>query len=380
MSELFGAPSGIIASDENIRSNVREGLLAQKTLGEIEQQPAELALKQQQTRLYGAEASEQETAAALAQQSLEWDKKFAQDRLETAARGQLVTGIPSTQGRDATVGDLPPDGKAARLSGADLMIQKADWLDAHNAPLSLTVPLRKEIAAIQEHEGIAHYRNSQAADEALKQQQTQLKLVGQVAGSAATSPQAYFAMIHDPQGAAILKNLGLTGNYTTDKPTLEAVAKASMDAHEQAELKRQMADDASKQALRAAETAQANQRISLMKQRELDLQTAADTRAKYDGAKSKSAKDANDARIKASEARVFSEQLKFAPMLKLDPSKVEVGKLYTLQDKSLVRITGKDANGNPVGEPVGKDEARQMRVDAVKKQRTGEEDTPVNVE
>ncbi|CAB5227573.1 hypothetical protein UFOVP1527_58, partial [uncultured Caudovirales phage] len=42
MSELYGAPSGIIASDQNIRQNIQAGLQAQKTLGEIEQLPADL--------------------------------------------------------------------------------------------------------------------------------------------------------------------------------------------------------------------------------------------------------------------------------------------------------------------------------------------------
>jgi len=376
MSDLYGAPSGIIASERNIRENVNAGLLAQKTLGEIEQQPADLALKQAHARLYGAEAADKEATAAMNQQSLKLQSDFAAER---QARMQLAGQLPATAGRDATVGDLPPNGKLVRKSQADTLVQYADFLEKRGAPVSMTTPIRKEIAGIQEKEAIGHYRDSQATNEDFKTLQAKLKSIGGTAAAAAESPQNYMSILGNPQQRQFLPP-GLTGNYVTDKPILAAVARSSMDAHQQAELTAKAKEDASKQALRTAEVAQANQRISLMRARQDALTVAADNAIKYNGSKSKAAEDALKARTEAAKARVFSEQLKFAPMLKLDPSKVIVGNLYTLQDKSLVRITGKAANGDPIGEPVGKDEAKQLRVDALNADKSGEDSSPVNVE
>jgi hypothetical protein len=376
VSELFGAPSGIIASDENLRQNLHSGLLAQKTLGEIEQQPAELALKQAHARLFGAEASEKEAAAQLAQQALKLQADFA---AETAARQQIITGVPSTQGREATVADLPPGGQAHQASGADQLVQYADFLQRKRAPISMIASVQKQIADIQEKEGIAHYRDSQAANEQFKLTQAKLKSIGGTAAAAAQSPQNYLSILANPQQRQFLPP-GLTGNYTIDKSILEAVSQSSMDAHQQAELKRQQAEDKSKQALRAAEQGQISARISLMKAREDALQVAADLKIKYNGAGSKEAQEAIKARTEAAKARVFAEQLKFAPMLPLDPKSVKDGSLHTLNDKRIVRVVGRDANGMPQLQVISPTEAKQMRVDSIKADKTGEEEVPVNVE
>ena len=372
MSELFGAPSGIIASDENIRQNIHSGLLAQQTLGAIEKQPAELALAQAHARLFGAEATEKEAAAATAQQSLKLQAEFA-------ARQQLVAGVPAAQGRDATVADLPPNGQAHQTSGADQLLQYADWLQQKGAPISMTAPLRKQIADIQEKEGIAAYRNSQATGQQLKTQQDRLKLIGGTAGAAAESEQNYLSILGNPQQHQFLPP-GLTGNYVTDKPILAAVAKSSMDAHQQADLQAKATEDASREALRRSEQSQIQARIDLLRTREDALRVAADLKIKYNGAGSQAAQDAIKARTEAAKARVFAEQLKFAPMLKLDPKEVKDGGLYTLNDRRIVRVTGRDAEGKPIMQVIDPQEVKQMRVDALKADKTGEEDTPINVE
>lgn len=64
MSDLFGAPIGIDAYDQNQRQNVLGALNAGKILGEIEQQPAHKALLESQARLHGAEAGLKENELA----------------------------------------------------------------------------------------------------------------------------------------------------------------------------------------------------------------------------------------------------------------------------------------------------------------------------
>jgi hypothetical protein len=93
MSDMFGAPAGISAAEQDIRQNLLAGVSAQKTLGEIAQQPlkmeelrADVALKQAHAKLYGAEA-EAKT------QAMEESKALA----ELARSGGLDSALDNTE-------------------------------------------------------------------------------------------------------------------------------------------------------------------------------------------------------------------------------------------------------------------------------------------
>ena len=101
MADMFGAPIGISKGMEDQNRNVLSGLAAAKTLGDIEQQPAELDLKQSHARLYRAEAETKEADAA------------AQRAIAAIARG-------NQSGEDATPEELAQNAVnlGARLTGA----------------------------------------------------------------------------------------------------------------------------------------------------------------------------------------------------------------------------------------------------------------------
>lgn len=71
MSDMFGAPIGIDAYDQNERQNILAGLSAGKTLGEIEAQPGAMAHTAAQTRLFGAEADVKEMEATRTRKLME---------------------------------------------------------------------------------------------------------------------------------------------------------------------------------------------------------------------------------------------------------------------------------------------------------------------
>ena len=100
MADMFGAPIGIGAAEDDMRKNVLGALNAGKILGEIEQQPAETRAKEAQARLYTAQAAEKEQEAAATKRMLE-----------------LISG-PSVQGEEGSpTSKLDAMGNAALAAG-----------------------------------------------------------------------------------------------------------------------------------------------------------------------------------------------------------------------------------------------------------------------
>ena len=71
MADMFGAPIGIGAAEDDIRKNVLGALNAGKILGEIEAAPFELQMKKAQTRVYEATAAEKEQEVAATKRMME---------------------------------------------------------------------------------------------------------------------------------------------------------------------------------------------------------------------------------------------------------------------------------------------------------------------
>ena len=249
MSDLFGAPSGIIASDQNIRQNVLSGLAATETLGKIGMQPIQANEMAARARLFGAEATEKETAARAQQSMLDLQAGFARDEAERRARGQLVEQGKAA-GVDATVADIPQGGLVNQSQAAPLE-RFAQYARDHGAPPMLLEKTDAAIAGIREKEAIAAYRTAQAGEIQFKQQTQKFTQLGNIAGTASQSPQSYMAVLSNPQMRAMLPP-NLTGNFATDKPILEAVMNASQDSIKRLNLEREMQDDRSKQARRSA--------------------------------------------------------------------------------------------------------------------------------
>ena len=182
-TEMFGAPLGIIASNDEIRKNVLTGLTAQKTLGDIAQQPAERDLKLAQARLFGADAGVKEAAVAAAARERALSEEFL-------ARRQLIEA-KAQRGEIATVADLPPSGRLARRSGADQLIEYADFLDAKGAPISTTMKVREKIANIQQSEAATLSSEATQIKTQLATTEQLAGVLGQFAQGALAQPAQY---------------------------------------------------------------------------------------------------------------------------------------------------------------------------------------------
>jgi len=342
MPELFGAPNGIIAKQDY----QNQGLQAQRLMGDIAIQPAELQAKQAQARLYSAKASAAEAASLQTQRMADLESQFMQS--EADARKQ-VSDAGTAQGTVMTVKDLPAGGSIMRASAADSLERLLQFANGRLPP-SATAGLSKQVADIHQKEAAASANNAKATLESTKAQIEQFGQIGNIAGSAALNPQNYATIMLDPSSRKLLPQ-ELTGNYHTDAPVLRAIEQASQDSIKRANLAREQADSESKRRLNNAQISKADAAIDLIKTRAIALKEDRALRAKYGGATSQEAADLKKAQTALTQARMEALALKTAPPMPLDPKLVEVGKTYTGAGGIKYDIVGLDTKGNPIGRP-----------------------------
>ena len=360
MSELFGAPSGIIAAQEQDRASTLSGLKAVQTMGEIAMQPAEMQYKKSLGRLHEAEAQGKEAEAAAAQQMLDLQHEWSQREL--AARGQLIDGT-AAQGREATAADLKGGSAQAALaptSQADSLRRFADYAEQRGVPPMALAKLHKEIADISEKEAIGGYRNAQAAEIQSKQAKEQRQQLGGMAEAAANDPRAYRAMMMDPQARKILPPQ-LTGDYATDRPVLQYIAKASMTANEQEDNARADLEAKNRAARRNVGMAQANSAVALNKVRLDTAKEVLENLKKYGGPTAQATLDAKRTTSEARRAKLDADEAKAFPPMPLDPKAVVVGQPYTAPNGQKYTVVGRDAAGKPLLQPIAAAHAAALK-------------------
>lgn len=254
MSELFGAPSGVIAWDQNARENALAQanvqnlqVTAQQKLSQLSMAPDQLALLRAQAREQNSLADQHEIAANIQRQQLGFEDLYkAQQKLQDTAslRGQMATwqDLPDVQS------ERNADGTQSQRTMAQMVLQpqysitkpledKLAFLQKAGAPTVMMSPLIKEIADVKEKAAIADYRSSQAGEQKQKQQLEQMKSVGGMAQAASEDPDAYeqlrmtLASNQDPRVRALSSKL--TGDFRTDSPKLAAFAQSTLDAQQQ---------------------------------------------------------------------------------------------------------------------------------------------------
>ena len=363
MADLFGAPQGIIASNELANTNMLSGLKAQEMLGTIAMQPAEMSLKQSQARLYGAEAGQKELANQNALMMLGLQKDFMQQQLDTAKT--TATQNAGEQGRLATVADLPAhvlDPNAPPPSIADPLEKFAAYAVSRGVPPMMMTDTFEKIAAIKEKEGVGAYRSAQANEIAYKQTQEKLTRLGGVATAAIASPQQFAQAMLDPETAAMLpKGMNLL-TYEQALPHLQHISTAALTTVQQNTVARQFQTDAEKKALDASTIAKNKSTAAAADARTALTTTYRDNVVKNGGTGTAEAKDAKES---ATTARDNADAAKFRlanPIAPLDPSARTIGNTYSSADGLHVFKWVKDpATGKVGGIPVNVPVPRALR-------------------
>lgn len=260
MSELFGAPSGTIAWDQNARANAESAanvetakLNAQLKLGQLAQAPQDALLLAAKTREQNALADQHEVATQIARQQLGFEdayKAYQKLATEAGSRGEMATwqslpGIdaPRATNPDGTVKSLAEEVLNPVNSVTAPLEKKLAFMEKMGAPASITTPLMKEIVAAKEKSAITDYRSSQADEQRQKVQMQQIKQLGGMAAAAAEDDNAYAQLMmklqKDPSPQARQFAAGLDGtNRLADAPKLKAFAQSTMDYETQLRAKR----------------------------------------------------------------------------------------------------------------------------------------------
>jgi hypothetical protein len=205
----------------------------------------------------------------------------------------------------------------------------------------VTAKVRGEIATIHEHEAITAYRSQQATEIQYKQQMAHMQQVSNISSAAALNPTNYSMVMLNPETRKLLPE-GLTGDYATDKPMLDTIARAGQDSIKAADLARKQADSAvaAVRAKAAAAASSASADASKARAR-LTQQVYLDT-VKNGGEKSLEAKDAKASATDARRAALTAKDRKEFPPAPLDPASRITGQAYTAADGKTRFIWEKD--------------------------------------
>ena len=313
MADLFGAPVGFLAASEEQRANVANTLGALKTMGEISQQPADLALKQSHARYYSAEAAKKEAEAA---------------DLQSMARIEAEYNA-NAQGRSATVEDLAAD---KPKSQAERLVSLADFAEAKGAPVRVTGKLRESASKILEREATGRWREQEAATSARRESIARMKQVSDVASAAAESPQAFLQTIQDPERAKLLPLEQMTGDWAQHQQVLRTIAKAGQDSLARARLEEQQKQTKLMEVRGNAASAASSAAADLARARKAEIEDRTQRVVKNGGEKSAEAAAAKQSATDARRAALEAKARKEFPPAPLDPAARLPGQAYTAAD------------------------------------------------
>ena len=343
MGEMFGAPIGIGAAEQDMRQVALGGLQAQELLGKIEQQPAQQALAEAHARLYGSEADLKQVQVKQ-QQILQ---KLAEDSANAnaaASQGEVYT---ADQARSALGG-----GPTSQAEPFERMLALATKQNIN--PL-MTEELGKRAVAIRKDEAMTAYRNAQAAKQQIDAQHEQLAMASsQAQGLLAGGPQNYDKLrasiiAQTPPGQPSGVDL-LPEGFEEAKPFLQQFVVQGMKAKEWLDTQREAAAETAKEALWRAQTGSAGAAAALSGQRLKLAKQEFDFRAKNDGERSPSAAQARESMNRRRDVLNLKELDAAYPQAPADPKLWAEGKKYRIGDKFFVARKG--SNGEVGGEPI----------------------------
>lgn len=330
MSDMFGAPIGISAAEQDMRQGALGGLQAQKLLGEIAEQPDRARLTRAHADLYSAQAAEH-SANALDQQKL----------------AELATTM-AAQGRVATVEDLGP--KTPR-SGADYLEQFAGLASDKGVSVKTTAGLYEKAAVLRQREAAA---GASAATEVVKKLDAQAKRatrVGELATAALQGQLQYdqARMLAAQEGLPIDR---LPQDLESARPLLQGLITSSMTAKDGLELKRKEAHDKAQETLWRSTEAK-NTATSKTAAARTELISERTKLLRKNGGEGSPQQQAARAELTASrKALREARERKEFPALPLDPKSAAFvpGKTFTDRQGRRLAYVGRDAAGLPTFE------------------------------
>jgi len=334
MAEMYGAPVGIQASDENIRQNLHAGLMAQKALGEIAMQPEELALKRAQTLNTGALARLHTADAALKEAATRDAALMRKIDLEARAEQQAIDQA-KLAGVDLTVADRPKEGFSATQSAATPLERFAATAYNKGMPLDMITPVMEKAAKIRKEEATMLNQSTNAVVHQLAAQKAIAEQLGSAASYALQGPTQY-AQVRAMGGLPP----GLPLSFDLAAPQLQQLVSTSVSVKDRTDLEIKERNAKASEARAAAAQVSANASAARAGAYVATSATRRDALKKALGPGSEEAADAKRATTEAARARAFKTQLSFAPPVPLRFTAAHEGRLFTGDDKKIYRYLG----------------------------------------
>ncbi len=332
-TEMFGAPYGISAAEDQINQNALSGLKAMHTLGEIQQQPVDMQLKQAHARYYGGLAQEAEAKARDLQTMQQLEAGVAAARLAAA------------QGQTLTVEDRVPGTAAAQKSLADPLREDLAIMQKLGAPTRMQLPLVEKISQIAQHEAAAASSAATQQTQQVKAGVEKAKRISSFAQAALDTPEAY------PQ----LKMQAAQEGFKVDAlppewnaKALTALRDSGIEAAKMLQLKETASLDAAHKARWGASNAQSAAAVKLAGARTDLVKERLDVLKKTGGEGSPEVKAGREELRLSREALRKARDRKEFPPAPLDPAAREVGKNYTAANGARFMWTKDPASGKPV--------------------------------
>lgn len=349
MSDMFGAPIGISAAEQDMRQGALGGLQAQKLLGEIERQPADKALTEAHARYYDAEADVKQAGLA--------DQKaltlIAANIQAKRAQGETITTddlrVPKTPEdylqafAEASIGKVSPD---------------------------VTLKLFEKAATVQQHYASAAASRALEVERGLKAHQDRVERIGALATMALQGPQQYAQakLLAAQENLPIGK---LPQSLDAARPLLQGLVTSSMAVKDSLHLKIQQAAEARLSANSTKDAAKKDAQIAVLEQRERAIRLNADLVEKFGGENTKATINAKNAAAAAKTAVADLRTAKQFIPLPLDGTQLSRTQGYKI-GKDFYYWIGQDADGKDRFEPAAT--VHKGRMNAAAKDTSGEEE------
>jgi hypothetical protein len=237
MAELFGAPLGFLASDENARKNVMSGLQSAELLGKLGMQPAELELTKAQTAEKIAGAENQRALAtwhgAQALKALQEaaDARAIQDLEEKARAGHIAE--LEAKGIQPNVQNTPPGKSFLQPTRAsDYLVGLIEAAKKYGAPSRAMLPVLEKFATMRQHEAATESAQAQQIVHKLTADEKAMDALSGVAIDGMRNPEAWKVA----RAGAVARGLPgidmIPENYQQASPILANLANASLSQKE----------------------------------------------------------------------------------------------------------------------------------------------------
>ena len=333
MADMFGAPIGIGAAEQDMRQNVLGALQAQDMLGKIEMQPAQRRMTEAHARLYGAEADLKEAQAR--------DQRTMQE----IAQGVAAARQAATRGELLTVENQPTRPRSL----AEPYVQMLAEAERRGVSPMVTEKIATQAAGILQKEAAAVNSAAQAQIHKIDMQAKAAERVGSLAQMGLAGPQQY-AQARMMMAQEGIPTQELPEDFQQAVPMLQGLVDQSMKAKDKLDLSRKDLHEKAQEKLWKSSEARNYAAVKTATAREELVKERTSLLRKNGGATSPEAKAHKEELTAATKARREAAERKEFPQMPIDPAAIQLGKSYTDKQGRRITAVGKDSKGLPVFE------------------------------